>query len=352
MRPSSVKGVWGIILGIVALATLGACGPAGDGAPQEAGSGNAEGGVVTVYSARIEALIKPAFEAFSQETGIEVRFTTAKAAELLERLKAEGSNTPADLLITVDSSNLWLAAEEGLLQAVDSESLRRNVPAHLRDPQNRWFALTVRARPIMYNTERVRPEELSTYEALADPRWKGRLCLRTSAKVYTQSLIASLVANLGEEKAEEIVGGWMANDPKIFTSDTKMLEAVAAGECDVTVAHTYYLGRLLKKDPNFPVAVFWPNQQDRGVHVAISGAGVTAYAPNPEGALRLLEWLATPKAQRLFADANLEYPVNPEVEPHPIIAAWGDFKADELNVAELGRLQSVAVRIADRAGYR
>lgn len=347
------KPVWRMLGGLTALALLGACAPAASPTPGPAveAQPGAAPKVVTVYSSRIEALIKPAFDAFTQETGIQVRFTTASEAELLERLKAEGPNTPADLLITVDAGNLWLAAQEGLLQPVTSPVLEQNVPPHLRDPQNRWFALTVRARPIMYSTERVDPQELSTYEALADPRWKGRLCLRTSAKVYTQSLIASLVAHLGEQKAEQVVRGWMANEPRIFNSDTKMLEAIAAGECDVTVANTYYLGRLLKKDPDFPVAVFWPNQEDRGTHINISGAGVTAYAPNRENAIKLLEWLTTPRAQRLFADANLEYPVNPEVEPHPILARWGEFKADTLNVAELGRLQAVAVKIADRAGY-
>lgn len=308
---------------------------------------------VTVYSARIEELIKPVFDAFTEETGIKVRFTTAKEEELFERMKTEGANTPADMLITVDAGNLWLAAEADLLQPISSEVLEKNIPGELRDPDNQWFGLSMRARPIMYSKERVKPEQLSTYEALADPSWNGRLGLRSSGKVYTQSLIASMISSLGASKAEEVVKGWMSNTPVIFDSDTKMIEAIEAGQIDVAVANTYYLGRIIDKGkPDFPVAVFWPNQAERGAHVNVSGAGISKYAPNREAAVELLEWLSGPKAQKIFADVNHEYPVNPEVEPHAIIAGWGEFKRDTLNVAELGRSQAEAVKMADRAGYR
>lgn len=315
-----------------------------------AGVGMAE--EVVVYSARIEKLIKPMFDAFTAETGIEVKYFTANEAELFERLKAEGPNTPADVFMTVDAGNLWLAEHAGLLQGFASSTIAANIPSHLRARDNLWVGLAVRARPIMYSTERVRPSDLSTYEALADSKWQGRLCLRTSQKVYTQSLVATMIKTFGEPRAEEIVRGWMANEPRIFNSDSKILEAIAAGQCDVTMANTYYLARLKADNPDFPVAVFWPNQQDRGVHVNISGAGITKHAKHREQAIKLLEFLSSSKAQNLYADGNYEYPANLAVQPASLIAAWGSFKADTVDVAAAGEFQVAAVKLMDRAGYR
>jgi iron(III) transport system substrate-binding protein len=308
---------------------------------------------VVVYSARIEQLIKPMFDAFTRETGIKVKFVTDKEGALLQRLKAEGANTPADVLITVDAGNLWEAANEGLLQPVDSAVLAKNVPPHLRDPNNQWFGLSVRARTMVYNTQKVKPEELSTYEELANPRWKGRLCLRTSKKVYNQSLVAMMIAEHGEPRTEQIVRGWVANlatDP--YPDDTKAMEAVAAGQCDVTLVNTYYYGRLMQKNPKAPLAIFWPNQQSSGVHVNVSGAGVTRHAKHKAEAVKLLEFLSSPGAQNLFADVNMEFPVNPGVKPDPVVAAWGGFKQNVVNVAKAGELQAAAVRLMDRAGYK
>ena len=308
---------------------------------------------VVVYSARIEQLIKPMFDAFTKDTGINVKFVTDKEGPLLARLKAEGKNTPADMLITSDAGNLWEAAREGLLRPVESKILTANVPAYLRDPLNRWFGLSVRARTIIYNTDKVKPSELSTYEALADPKWKGRLCLRTSKKVYNQSLVAMMIAEHGEAKTEQIVKGWvdnLATDP--LSDDTKAMEFVAAGKCDVTIANTYYYGRLMEKNPSLPLAIFWPNQEGAGVHVNISGAGVTRYADHPQAAIKLLEFLSSEKAQNLFADVNMEYPANPEVKPDPAVAAWGTFKQNTINVNKAGELQAEAVKLMDRAGYR
>lgn len=307
---------------------------------------------VVVYSARIEKLIKPMFDAFTAKTGIQVTYFTANAPELFERLKAEGTHTPADILITVDAGNLWIADHAGYLQGFESSIIQTNIPAHLRAKNNAWVGLSVRARPIMYSTERVKPTELSTYEALGDPQWRGRLCLRTSRKVYTQSLVATMIETLGERRTEEVVRGWMKNEPHIFNSDTKMLEAIAAGQCDVTIANTYYLARLLTKKPNFPVTVFWPNQNGRGVHVNVSGAGVTKYATHRVEAIRLIEFLSSPEAQHLYADANFEYPANPAVKPNKLIAAWGEYKADEVDVAVAGALQATAVKLLDRVGYK
>jgi iron(III) transport system substrate-binding protein len=308
---------------------------------------------VVVYSARNEHLIKPLFDRYTELTGTEIRYITDKEGPLLQRLKAEGKRTPADMLITVDAGNLWHAAQEGVLAEIDSPVLEANVPANLRDPQGRWFGLSERARTIVYSTERVDPAELSTYEDLADPKWKGRLCLRTSKKVYNQSLVATLIARHGEEKTEEIVRGWVDNLAAApFSNDTKTMEAVLAGQCDVAVVNTYYFGRLQKDQPDIKLALFWPNQQTSGVHINVSGAGVTRHAKHPAAAQRLLEWLSSEEAQGDFAGLNMEYPVNPQVAPDPIVSAWGAFKADELNVNEAGRLQADAIRLMDRAGYR
>jgi iron(III) transport system substrate-binding protein len=308
---------------------------------------------IVVYSARKEHLIKPLFDAYTQRTGIKIRYVTDKAGPLLARLKAEGSNTPADILMTVDAGNLWQAAQLGVLDSVDSAILEQNIPASLRDPDNRWFGLSVRARTIVYSTDRVEDGELSTYEALADPAWKGRLCLRTSKKVYNQSLVAMMISRLGEQKTSDVVKGWVANlAAPPFSNDTKTMQAIIAGQCDVAIVNTYYFGRLLKKDPNIKLALFWPNQNDSGVHVNISGAGVTTYAKHREQAIKLLEWLSSEQAQGLFASLNMEYPANPAVANDPVVAAWGDFKADDTNVAKAGELQKQAVMLMDRSGYR
>jgi iron(III) transport system substrate-binding protein len=213
--------------------------------------------------------------------------------------------------------------------------------------------LSIRARTIVYDPRRVRAQELSTYESLGEAKWKGRLCLRTSKKVYNQSLIAMMIARAGESKTEAVVKSWVANlATDVFPDDTQVMQAIAAGQCDVGIVNSYYYGRLVKKDPALPLLLFWPNQSDRGVHVNVSGAGVTAHAKHRDAAIKFLEWLSSPEAQGLFAGANLEYPVNPRVEPDPTVAAWGSFKQDTINVSEAGRLQTQAVKLMDRAGYK
>jgi iron(III) transport system substrate-binding protein len=204
----------------------------------------------------------------------------------------------------------------------------------------------------MYNIKKVKTEELSTYEALGDPKWKGRLCLRTSSHIYNQSLLATMIKRSGEAKTESIVKGWVANGPTLINGDTKILEAIAAGQCDVGIANTYYLGRLVAKDAAFPVAAFWANQQTTGTHVNISGAGLTAHAKNRAEAVKLIEFLTSPEAQQLFADGNMEYPANPQAAVNPVIAKWGKFKQDDTNVAAAGEFQAAATRLADRAGYK
>ncbi len=310
-------------------------------------------GELTIYSARKEHLVKPIFDEYTKKTGVRIQYLTDKAPALLQRLKAEGNNTKADLLITVDAGNLWHAAQENVLQPVDSEILRKNIPDHLRDPGGRWYGLSIRARTIVYNTDKVKPEDLHSYQDLASEEWKERLVLRTSQKVYNQSLVAMLLVENGREKTKNIIEGWVANlSAPPFSSDTKVLESIAAGLGDVGIVNTYYYGRLIKKKPDLPLALYWPDQDGEGVHVNVSGAGVTAHSRNREEAVKFLEWLSSPEAQSLFADANMEYPVNPKVKPHSTVAAWGDFKQNMISLANAGALQKDAVKLMDEAGYR
>ncbi|MBI1735094.1 MAG: extracellular solute-binding protein [Candidatus Rokubacteria bacterium] len=308
-------------------------------------------GEVVVYSARHYGQ-EAAFEAFTKKTGIQVRVFNGNTGELFERLKAEGDKTSADVLLTVDAGNLWNAARAGLLSRVDSPELERNVPAHLRDPEGRWFGLTVRARTIVYAKDRVKPAELTTYEALGDPKWKGRLCLRTSGYIYNQSLLATMIRHHGEPHVEEIVRSWVANAPTLINSDTKIVEAIAAGQCDVGIVNHYYLARLVAKNPGYPVGIVWANQPTTGTHVNVSGAGVTAHARRRANAIKFLEFLSSAEAQQLFADLAFEYPANPQAAVNPLVVRFGKFKQDDVNIAAAGEFQAAATRLADRAGYR
>jgi iron(III) transport system substrate-binding protein len=308
---------------------------------------------LVVYSARKEHLIRPLFEAYTKETGVKIKYITDKAGVLMQRIKSEGHTTPADLLITVDAGNLWHAAQAGILQPVLSKTLAENIPSHLRDPENRWFGLSVRARTIVYNSQTVALNELSTYENLAESKWKGRLLLRTSKKVYNQSLVAMLITEHGEAETEEIISGWVKNlAAPPFSSDTKVLEAIAAGQGDVGIVNTYYVGRLLRKKPNLPLRIFWPNQNTNGVHVNVSGGGIVTHSQHIETAIKFLEWLSSEQAQNLYADVNLEYPANPRVSPDPQVAAWGKFKQNPINLDMAGQFQAKAIQLMDRAGYR
>jgi iron(III) transport system substrate-binding protein len=253
----------------------------------------------------------------------------------------------------VDAGDLWRATQAGLLQPVKSPMLEAAIPAHLRDPQGHWFGLAVRARTIAYSTARVKPADLSTYAALGDARWKGRLCLRSGKHAYNQSLVAMMIGDLGEQETERVVRSWIANlAAEPFSSDTLMLKAVAAGQCDVAITNSYYLGRLQAEDPSFPVQIFWADQGGRGTHVNISGGGVTTHAKNRAEAIRFLEWLASPGIQQRFAAVNYEFPANAGVEPLPTVVAWGKFQPNLVNVGTIGRTQPAAVKLMDRAGWR
>lgn len=314
---------------------------------------------VNVYSARKEALIRPLLDAFTADSGIEVRLVTGKAGQLHERLAAEGRNSPADVFLTVDAGNLHRAREAGLLRPVRSAVLEEAVPARWRDPDGYWFGFSLRARVLIYAADRVAPGELSTYEALADPAWRGRILVRSSGNVYNQSLIASLIAANGAEATEAWARGLVANmarTPK--GGDTDQIRAAAAGEGDVAIANTYYYGALAASDDPADRAVvaatgvFFPNRDGRGTHVNVSGAGICAHAPNAESALALLEYLAGPEAQETFARLNHEFPVRAGVPVSGAVAAWGDVRMDDLPLAVLGARNREAIELADRAGWR
>lgn len=328
-----------VFLGLVAALSLAACTP-----PAESS--------LVVYSARSEQLIKPVFDLYEQETGIRIDFVTDKAEVLMQRLIAEGKNSPADLLITVDAGNLWHAAGQGLFQPVASSVLEANIPAHLRDTGKQWFGISVRARTIVYDPAAVSRDELVNYFDLAKPKWKGRLCLRTSKKVYNQSLVAMLIAQHGEQETEAVVRSWVENlATDVFPDDTRLMKAILAGQCQLGVVNSYYFGRLQKAQPDLRLALFWPAASDGGVHVNVAGAGVTRFAPHREQAVAFLEWLSQPAAQAVFASVDMEFPANPAIDPDPLVAAWGAFEASPVDVVSAGELQADAVRLMDRAGY-
>ena len=322
------------------------------------------GDIVNVYSARKEALIKPLLDQFSAYAGVKVNLITGKADALLKRLQVEGSATPADLFITSDVGRLNRAKEAGVLKPVALPLLEMAIPQSLRDSENYWYGLTLRARPIIYAKDRVDVAQLSTYEALADAQWQDRICLRSSQNVYNQSLVAATMDAIGNEATQSWMEGMVNNLAKSPSGgDTDQLKAVAAGVCDVTIANTYYLARLINSSKPADqavaskLAVFWPNQQGpgaigRGAHFNVSGAGFTKYGKNPEQAQALLEYLASAPAQAWYADINNEYPVVAGVEISQALKDFGDYKMDPINLEILGKNNRQAVQLMDRAGWK
>lgn len=321
----------------------------------------AEEQVVNIYSARKEALILPILQRFEKQTSIGFKLVTGKADALLKRLEVEGKLSPADVFITVDAGRLYRAKISGVLQVVDNAQLKKRIPQNLRDVDNYWFGLSQRTRPLIYAVDRVKENELSTYEALTDTKWKGRICVRSSSNIYNMSLVASMIASEGIEKTETWARGLVANFSRPpVGGDTDQIQAVAAGQCDVTIANTYYLGRLMRSKNASDnavvskVAVFNPNQgeADRGVHVNVSGIGVTRYAKNIEAANRLLEFLVSDEAQAWYAEVNSEYPVVEGVALSNTVKSFGEFKADSVYLGKLGLNNLAAVKLMDRAGWR
>lgn len=324
------------------------------------GTSEAPAETVNLYSARKEALIRPLLNAFTVATGIDVRTVTANGGQLHQRLIAEGENSPADVLLTVDAGNLWRAAADGLLRSIRSERLEASIPAEYRDPDGQWFGLSLRARAVVYSKDRVGWEQLARnlagYMNLADPVWRGKITVRSSSNIYNQSLLAAIIGNYGPEAAEEWVRGLVSNLARPPSGgDRDQIRAVAAGEADLAIVNSYYYAALLESEESSSIAntaIYFPADEEMGTHVNVSGAGVTRYAPHPEAGVALIEYLASPEAQAIYAAVNHEFPANPDVDPSGTLAEWGSFTADDLAVAEFGRLNAEAVRTADRAGWK
>lgn len=339
MNVSHRFGAHSLVVCVLAIIAGGACSALGAGDDE----------VVRVYSGRHYG-VESAFDKFAEDEGIDVQYLFGTDAALRERLNTEGEDTLADVYLTVDVANLALAAKADLLSRLDSPVLEKAIPAPLQDPKNRWFALALRYRTIIYNPTKVEPSELSTYAALGDPKWRDRLCLRNSTATYTQSLVASLIAHEGYDQAKKIVEAWVENNPTWVNSDPEIVRTVAAGGCDVAIVNHYYLVQELTKDPDLAVEVFWANQASRGVHVNVSGAGVTRHADDPGLAQRFIEWLAT-EGQQIFVSTSHEYPANPASEPTDQVKALGQFRSDEIEAAQVGELNADASRLMADVGY-
>ena len=314
---------------------------------------------INVYSHRHYDTDKILFKTFEQKTGIKVNVVTAKAEELVSKLELEGANTPADILLTSDIGNLYEAKEKALLQPITSKTLEANIPLHVRDSQNEWFGLTKRARIFVYNPQKINPNNLSDYLSLAKPEFKGKILTRTSTNSYNKSLLASIIANHGEEKAQAFAKGFVENfarSPK--GNDRDQISAVAAGDGDIAIVNTYYLGIMLNSkverdvETAKSVKIFFPDQKGKGTHINISGAGVTKYAKNKDNAIKLIEFLSSVEAQQMFAEANYEYPVNPSVKASGTVASWGEFKEDTLSLNEVGKYNKKAVEVATKANWK
>lgn len=314
---------------------------------------------INVYSHRHYDTDKMLLKTFEQKTGIKVNIVTAKAEELVSKLELEGANTPADILITADIGNLYEAKEKALLQPIASKTLEANIPAHLRDAQNEWFGLTKRARIFVYNPQKINPNNLSDYLSLAKPEFKGKILTRTSTNSYNKSLLASIIANHGEEKAQAFAKSFVENFARAPKgNDRDQITAVASGDGDIAIVNTYYLGIMLNSkverdvETAKSVKLFFPDQKGKGTHINISGAGVTKYAKNKENAIKLIEFLSSVEAQQMFAEANYEYPVNPSVKASGTVASWGEFKEDTLSLNEVGKYNKKAVEVATKANWK
>ena len=314
---------------------------------------------INVYTHRHYESDQQLFKDFEALTGIKVNIVNASADELIQKLELEGAQSPADVLITVDAGRLHRARTKDLLQPVSSEILTENVPSHLRDDQGYWYGLSYRARVIAYAKDRIDPEQLSDYESLTDPSWKGKILIRSSGNIYNQSLLASIIAAQGEQKAKAWAEGMVANMARAPKgNDRDQVKAVAAGLGDLAIANTYYIGLLLNSDnqeevkAGESVGIFFPNQGDRGTHINVSGIGVTKHAPNKENAIKFMEFLSGPEAQKVFAQGNYEYPVKPGIEWADLLQSWGTFKTDSLNLSVLGANNKQAVMIFDQVGWQ
>ncbi len=314
---------------------------------------------VNIYSSRHYDTDVQLYDGFTKATGIEVNRIEGDADQLIERIKAEGRNSPADILITVDAGRLWRAEQAGVLQPIHSKVLDERIPASLRHPDGLWYGVSKRVRIIIYAKDRVPPGAIKTYEELADPKWRGAICMRSSTNVYNQSLVASMIAADGLEQTEQWGKGLVANFARSPQgADTDQIKAVAAGECDISVVNHYYLVRLIESDDEgdravaAKIGIVFPNQDGRGAEANISGAGVTVNAPDKANAVKFLEYLTTDQAQVYFTEGNYEFPAVPGVKLEPALARLGDFKTDPVNASEYGQNNAAAVKLMDRVGWK
>ena len=309
---------------------------------------------LVIYTSRGEELIQPVIELFEAQSGVQVKFQTGSSGMFIEKMKAQHKNVEADIFMTVDAGNLWAAKEAGLLAQIPlSKLVDQEIPARYRDPDNQWLGVSLRVRTIMYNPRLVQPAELSSYADLAHSKWQGKLCLRTARKVYNQSLVAMLIHHHGLTKTTEIVEGWIKNLARpVFSNDTHLIKAIAAGGCLVGIANSYYLGRLQRVDPQIQAKIFWASDSTTGVHVNVSGIGVLKHTKRRQTAHEFVKFLFTPKAQQIFSQLNFEYPVLQQVSVDPLVAGWGTFRASKMPLSEVGRLQQAAIKLMDGAGYR
>lgn len=316
---------------------------------------------VNLYSQRHYAVDELQYKNFTEKTGIKVNVVKANADQLIERLKNEGDDSPADLFITVDAGKLYNARQAGVLQKISSENINENIISDLRDPDGFWAPITYRSRIIVYSNDRVKKSDLNSYEDLANPKWKGRLLVRSSSNAYNQALMSSLVANLGSENTEKWSSAVVSNfarDPK--GSDRDQVKAIAAGQGDIAIVNSYYIGLLLasekeeEQNAGNSVSVFFPNQgeADRGSHINISAIGLTKSSPNKENAIKLIEYLTSEEAQEVYVNNSYEYPANSLVEPSDIVKSWGNFKIDKLNLNALGEFRPEALKIFDKTGWK
>ena len=340
---SRSKLIWGVALGAVVLV--------GAFVGVVLATGGSSDDKLVIYSARSHYGEEQPFKDFAADTGADLTLFGGGAAELYERLRSEGDESKADVLITVDAANLWRAKNAGLLERIDSKVLDEDVPEDLRDPDGQWYGLTTRARTIMRSVDRVEPNDVTTYAGLGDPRWKGRLCLRTATSEYNVSFVADRIAKDGEAKTRALLQRWMDNDPQILGSDKDVLDAIAEGRCDVGLTNTYYLGRELDEDPDYPVAPVFADQEGRGTHVNLSGYGILKTSDDKAEAQKLVEYLAQPEQQQVFADNNFEYPVAPGTKVSDEIGQFGDFKRDPIDVDGAGEHLDDALQLMQQVGW-
>lgn len=306
---------------------------------------------LVIYSARSHYGEEQPFKDFAADSGDHLTLFGGGAAELYERLRSEGDKSKADVLITVDAANLWRAKHAGLLETIHSKVLDEDVPEDLRDPDGQWYGLTTRARTIMRSVDRVKPNDVTTYAGLGDPRWKDRLCLRTATSEYNVSFVADRIAKDGEPATRKLLQSWMDNDPTILGSDKDVLDAIAEGRCDVGLTNTYYLGRELDADPDYPVAPVFADQNGRGTHVNLSGYGILKTSDHKAQAQKLVEYLAQPKQQQVFANNNFEFPVAPGTKVSPVIGRFGQFKRDPIDVDGAGEHLDDALQLMQQVGW-